>query len=259
MSIYPQLITGAISQFPISRRLQRRTVVNRLADNSAVKLADPTGGSTAWQLQYAGITDAELVTLQQFFESCEGSLNGFTYLDPAGNLLAWSEDLADTVWQPDPFTAITSGVSDPFGGTNGFSLVNSGGAAQGVTQTLNAPGGYIYTLSVYVKATIATSVTLSIGDQTKIVSAAVNWSRVSFTTTGDPTAAAVPFAVECPPGSVDIFGPQVEPQPAASAYKKSSTGGVYQNARFQNDALTGTATAANENSVTVNILYANHL
>ena len=101
-------------------------MINNLADGSSVKLADVTGGSTGWQLQYAGLTDAETGSLQQFFESCEGSLNGFTFVDPAGNLLAWSEDLTNAVWQPGPLLAVTGGVADPLGGTQRFSLVNSG-------------------------------------------------------------------------------------------------------------------------------------
>jgi hypothetical protein len=259
MSAYPQLISGTLSQFPLKKRLQSRTVLNNLADGSSIKLADANGGSTGWQLQYAGLTDAETASLRQFFESCEGSLNGFTFVDPAGNLLAWSEDLTNSVWQAGPLLAVTGGVSDPQGGTKGFSLVNSGAAAQGVSQTLNAPGGYVYTVSVYAQANPSASVTLSIGNQSKSLAIGPSWSRISFTASGDPTASSLAFAIQCAPGALAIFGPQVEAQPAASSYKRSSTGGVYQNARFQDDALPCTSTAPNQNSVTVNIFYANHL
>ena len=43
MSFYPQLITGALSQFPITKRRQTRTVINRLADGSSVRLVDTLG------------------------------------------------------------------------------------------------------------------------------------------------------------------------------------------------------------------------
>jgi hypothetical protein len=259
MSAYPQLISGALSQFPLRKRRQTRTVMNNLADGSSIKLADAYGGSTGWRLEYAGLTDAETASLRQFFESCEGSLNGFTFVDPAGNLLAWSEDLTNSVWQPDPLLTVTGGVADPSGGKQGYSLTNSGAAAQGLNQTLNVPGGYVYSLSVYAQASPATSATLSIGSQSKTVAIGPSWTRVSFTASGDPTATSIAFAIQCPPGAVSIFGPQVEAQPAASSYKRSSTGGVYENARFQDDALPCTSTAPNQNSVTVNIFYANHL
>jgi hypothetical protein len=259
MSIYPQLISGTLSQFPLKKRLQTRTAINNLADGSCIKLADVYGGSTGWRLEYSGLTDAETASLRQFFESCEGSLNGFTFVDPAGNLLAWSEDLTNSVWQSGPLLTVTGGVGDPLGGKQGFNLANSGAAAQSISQTLNVPGGYVYSFSVYAQANPPASVILSIGAQSKSVAIGRNWARVSFTTSGDPTATSIPFAVQCGPGAVAVFGPQVEAQPAASSYKRSSTGGVYQSARFQDDALPCTSTAPNRNSVTVNIFYANHL
>ncbi len=259
MNVYPQLTSGALGQFPIAKVLETRTVVNQLADGSKVKLADSTGGLTGWRLQYAAISDAELAAIQQLFQACEGSLGAFTFVDPVGNLLAWSEDLANAVWQPDPLLAITAGVADPFGDRQGFHLVNSGGAVQGLNQTLNAPGEYLYSLSVYAKAAQPTGGLLSIGAQNKNIAIGVEWNRFTFTGCGDATASSVVFAIQCGQGAIDIFGPQVDAQPAVSAYKRSSAGGVYQNARFQEDTLTCTATAPNQNSVTVNILYANHL
>lgn len=259
MSVYPQLTSGAISQFPMQKTRETRTVVNTLADGSSIKLADDNGGSTGWQLQYAGLTDAETTNLQQFFESCEGSLNSFTFVDPAGNLLAWSEDLTNAVWEAAPLLAVTGGAADPLGNTNAFTLTNSGAAAQGLTQTLNAPGGYTYSLSVYIQASQPLAVTLSIGSQTETVTAGPSWSRVGFTATGSASAASIAIGIQCAPGAVSVFGPQVEAQPAVSAYKKSTTGGVYQNARFQGDSLRCTSTAPNQNSVTVNITYVSHI
>ena len=62
-------------------------------------MADPAGATVEWQLQYANLSDTELAALQQFFTAMEGSLNSFTFLDPAANLLAWSEDLTNAVWR----------------------------------------------------------------------------------------------------------------------------------------------------------------
>jgi len=259
MSVYPQLISGTLSQLPLTKRLQTRTVINNLADGSSIKLADIYGGSTGWRLEYAGLTDAETASLRQFFESCEGSLNGFTFVDPAGNLLAWSEDLTHSVWQPGALLTVTGGVADPLGGQQGFSLANAGAAAQGISQTLNVPGGYVYSFSVYAQASAPASVMLSIGNQSRTAAIGPSWARVSFTTSGDPAATSIPLAIQCDPGAIAVFGPQVEAQPAASSYKRSSTGGVYPNARFQDDAFPCTSTAPNRNSVTVNIFYANHL
>jgi len=229
------------------------------ADGSSIKLADPNGAITEWQLQYEGLSDTELSNLLQFFAATEGSLNGFTFLDPAGNLLAWSEDLTNAVWEAGPFLASAGGVTDPFGGSMAFHLTNSGEGAQSVSQTLNVPAGYIYSLSVYVQSAQLSAVTLLLGGNRVLATASPSWTRISFTGSGDPTAASILFGVELPPGVIGVFGPQVEVQAAPSAYQKSTTGGVYQDARFGDDTFSFATTDVNRHSVTVNIVYANHL
>src|SRR5579883_142731 len=155
MAVFPQLTTGALAQFPVKKSNRLRTIINTMADGSVVKLADPAGALTEWQLQYSNLSDAEAAALQQFFLSMEGSLNVFTFLDPTANLLAWSDQLTNDVWTADPFAGLAGGVADPLGGNNGWTLSNSGAAPQGIYQTLNAPGGYTYCLSVYLGSVAA--------------------------------------------------------------------------------------------------------
>jgi hypothetical protein len=260
MAVFPQLTSGALAQFPVRKSNQLRTVVNTMADGSVVKLADPAGAITEWQLQYSNLSDAEAAALQQFFLSMEGSLNVFTFLDPTANLLAWSDQLTNDVWTPDPFAGLTGGVVDPLGGTNGWTLSNSGQAPQGVYQTLNAPGGYTYCLSVYVQsATPGTAILLLEGNQTT-VTVGSGWTRFAVTGQGAASASSITFGVQVPPGmSVNIFGLQVEIQPGASNYKPSTTGGVYSTAYFRDDSLVFTSTDVNHNSITVNLVYASTL
>jgi hypothetical protein len=87
-----------------------------------------------------------------------------------------------------------------------------------------------------------------------------NWKRFTIAGTGDTGATSVSFGIELPAGvAIDLYGPQVEPQACASAYKSSATGGVYQNAHFREDVFSYTSTGVNRHSTTVNIVYANHL
>lgn len=259
MSIYPQLISGGLAQFPISTRLNQRTCLNGLADGSFVKSADPNGANIVWQLQYAELTDNEAAAIEQFFQDCEGSLNGFTFLDPAANLLAWSEDLTNPAWQAAPLLAVNGAVADPAGGAAAFQLTNSASADQSITQTLNAPGGYTYTFSVYAMAAAATSFTLGIGTATKSFTAAAGWNRFVFAAEADRSANSVAFSISCPPGAITVFGPQAEAQPGASAYQTGIGGGVYENARFVDDTLQRITTAPNRNKLAVKITYVNHL
>jgi hypothetical protein len=260
MGTFPQLTSGALAQFPVKKSNQMRTVVNTMADGSVVKLADPAGAMTEWQLQYTDLSDAEAAALEQFFLSMEGSLTIFTFLDPTANLFAWSDQLTNDVWTADPFAGLAGGVADPLGGTNGWTLSNSGEAPQGVYQTLNAPGGYTYCLSVYVQsATPGTAILLLAGIQTT-VTVGSGWTRFAISGQGTASASSITLGVQVPPGmSVNIFGMQAEIQPGASNYKSTTTGGVYSTAYFRDDSLAFTSTDVNHNSVTVNIVYGSTL
>jgi len=260
MVVYPQLATGALSQFPIRKQHRKRTVVNTAADGATIKLSDPNGETTQWQLSYAELSDAELAALEQFFAAAEGTLNGFVFLDPAGNLLAWSNQLDNPVWTPGPFLGVAGGVSDPAGGMQAWRLTNSGAGSQDLSQMIEAPGSYLYCLSAYVRSVQAVTTTMLIGSGRADRVTSSQWTRLSFAVSGDPTASSVSFGLEVPPASsMDVYGLQVEPQGAPSAYKATSTGGVYQDARLAEDVLTITTTGPGRHACTVNIIHANHL
>src|SRR5450759_2840394 len=142
MPAYPQLGSGALSEFPVQKKRRARTVVNRAADGSTIKLAVPTGEVTEWQLTYTDLGDEEAAALRAFFVAAEGTLNGFTFLDPAGNLLAWSDQLDNAAWQKCPLVSLTGDIADPRVGTAAGRLSNGGGAEQAASQTLAAPGEY---------------------------------------------------------------------------------------------------------------------
>jgi hypothetical protein len=260
MLVYPQLTTGALTQFPVTKRRRTRTVINTLADMTVIKLADPAGETIEWQLQYAGLSDAETANLQQFYLATEGSLNVFTFVDPTANLLSWSDQLTNDVWTADPFLGLTGGLADPTGGTNGWTLNNSGEAPQGITQTLNAPAGYTYCFSVYVQSTVPSTATLLLAGNQSAIAASTKWTRVAITGQGESSANSIAFKIQAQSGAaINIFGMQVEAQPAASVYKSSTIGGVYNATYFQDGSLAFTSTDINRNSVTVNIVYASTL
>jgi hypothetical protein len=260
MLVYPQLATGALSQFPVQKRRRLRTVANTSLDGRPIKLADPGAELTEWQLAYAGLTDDEVAALQEFFAAAEGTLNSFTFLDPTANLLAWSDKLDNAAWAKEPFLLVTGGTADPAGGTNAWHLTDTGGGAQNISQTLSAPAGYLYCFSVFARSPQPTTATLLHGSTRADRTLGTNWSRIVLTANGDAAAESIAFGMELPAGgSADVFGMQVEPQAGASLYKATTTGGVYENARFRDDVLSITTTGVNCHSATVNIFYANHL
>src|SRR5580698_9646948 len=138
MLVYPQLPTSALAQFPVHTRYQARTLVNTAADGTVVKLADSGAAKVEWQLKYAGLSDVELAALLLFFAAAEGTLNNFTFVDPTANLLGWSNDLQNEVWEAAPLLSLTGSTSDPAGGNYAWAVANSGAGAQSLSQTLTA-------------------------------------------------------------------------------------------------------------------------
>jgi len=257
---YPQLGTRAICQFPIRKVRRTRTITNRAADGSSIKLADAAGLISEWTLTYTDMTDGEAEALQTFFEAMEGSLCGFTFLDPAGNLLAWSEQLNHDVWQKDPLLQLTAGVSDPRGADRAWRLVNNALAGQALVQTIAAAGVYQYCVSAFLRSATPVNARLWAGPDSCNCEVTPVWTRFALGSSPAPGETSMRFGIETDAlAAVEVYGIQVEAQAGASGYKATSRGGVYEGAHFRDDVLAVTKTGVNRNSCTVNIIHANHL
>ena len=242
MNSFPQLSTGAVSQYPLTKKIVTRTATNSLEDGSTIRQADSVRHIN-WNLSYTGLSQNEWNALASFFESRQGQLRTFTFVDPAANLLSWSEDLTQTVWVKDALMRVSSGIADPLQGTSASRLTNTAQVAQGVSQQIPAPGSYHYCFSVYLRCDQACSVTLRctanglvLGEPELIGS---EWGRYKLSVSLSSPIDGVTFGVLLPAGvAVEIYGLQVEAQPGAGAYKKvSGPGGVYLNSRFAQDEL----------------------
>src|ERR1700682_5142421 len=161
MLYFPQLSSGATGQYPINKRRSQRTIVNHLPDGHVIKFSDPGATFVQWQLSFHDLSDSEIATLQQFFTACEGQLNRFTFLDPAGNLLAWSSDLSQSVWQASTLLQITGGIADPNGGSAAIRITNPSASELTLQQGINAPGWFTYCFSGYVRSQSVATISLS--------------------------------------------------------------------------------------------------
>ena len=124
MLYFPQLPSGATSHYPIQKRRTQRTIVNDCLDGREIRLADPGAATVEWNLGYEALADTELAALEQFFQSVEGSLNSFTFLDPTANLLLWSESFGNAAWVTSPSLQLTPNIADALGGTNATRVTN---------------------------------------------------------------------------------------------------------------------------------------
>jgi len=257
---FPQLSTGAVSQYPLTRRSSIRTIVNVLDDGRIVPMTDAGTRQTSWDVIYKDIADSDFQAIQQLFASVQGRLQQFTLLDPAGNLLAWSEDLTRSVWHVDPLVQISGGADDPYGGQAAQTITNTAQVSQGVTQLIPAPSWYEYCFSLYLRSDQDVDVQLvqtsASGRASKTYSTAALWSRVISGCRLTAQDEGVSFGLEVPAGaSVQAFGFQVEVQPSPGGYKKTTDlSGVFPQSRFDDDTLTAVRSAPGLNSCQMKIV-----
>ena len=260
MLYYPQLPTGTVAQYPLRKTLLKRTIVNNCLDSRTVKLADVSAAQVQWQLNYAGLTQAEWDALKTLFLAAEGRLRTFVFLDPTDNLLRFSETLGSTVWQKDGLVQLTAGVADPLGTARATRLANTAAVSQKISQTVEAAGWFGYSFSVFVRSSAASAVTLTrrtadgLYSRTEITGPA--WRRLQSFGYVDGTAEAVEFEFAIPAGAtVEVFGFQAEAQPQPSVYKKTgSQGGVYRATRFSEDSVAPVAVGPNDYAVQIQLL-----
>ena len=250
MLVFPQMMTGAVALYPLQRGRSRRSVVNTMRDGSAVVYADPDWAVKRWDLECAGLSELEWQAIEGLFDAVTGQLGTFTFLEPAGNLLAQSENFTAAAWDNGALIAVTEAIDDPFGGTSAARVVNSGPTAGDVAQVLAVPGNFRYALSVWVRASAAGSVELFAstvgGSQARTCALTTSWRRVEMPVGLELPTESITFGVRLSAGAtVDVFGMQVDAQPGVGSYQKTGAfGGVHPDARFAQDVLIGRARGA---------------
>lgn len=260
MLFYPQLLTGAVCQYPVTRKNNRRTLTNILADGTTIRMADTGAASVNWELGYSNLTTTEAAGLQDLFTASFGEWGSFTFLDPTDNLLNWSEDLTHTVWAADPLLALGAGLTDPFGGTAATRLTNASQTTQQLAQSLAAPGWYQYCFSVYVRSDQPTQVELFASNggesaQTDLLVGA-EWQRAVYSFQLASIVPTIAVGVRLPAGaSVSVFGLQLDAQLGPGSYMKSrDRAGLYPKTRFQGGTLRPTATGLNQFACAVTLV-----
>jgi hypothetical protein len=260
MLVFPQLSTGASGSYPLTKTSRQRSVVNTLGDGTTDVYADPDARSLGWELSAKGLTTAEWGAIEALFQATSGMWQSFTFLDPAGNLIADSENFGGSAWTNGALISLTPGAIDPFGTTRATRVTNAGQAAEAIAQTLPVPGNFHYCLNVWAQAGSVTSVTLSIsttgGSAAKSFTLGAQWARIALSANLGQNTNSVTFGAQVSAGgAINIFGMQVEAQLGASDYKQTGTrGGVYPNARFGADTITVTAQGTDVNDAVIRIV-----
>ncbi len=257
--VFPQLETGAVTQFPFSKRTFQRVILNEAADGSTVRAADPFCGAIEWTLTFKHISDDELGRLSRFFDECHGRLLDFTFGDPTDNLLAWSEQLDEPVWETGPWLAMAPGLSDPIGTDGAWQVSNTGPSPARLAQTIEYPNDRVCSFSLYARSGAASTISLVRRGTTDELAATqaigTVWQRVSLRCAGIGSGPVSQFGVDVPPGGVvELFGLQAEAQPSPSYYKRTASRcGIYLNSRLLSDELEFVTNGPNSHSATIGI------
>ncbi len=255
MSWYPQIGAGTVAQFPLRRKRQWRAITNVMESGEIISLPDTAGGQIEWLLSYQELTDAEVATLTGLFASSSGEAASFGFVDPFANLLGWSEDLSQAGWQPGLLT-LTGGLSDPVGTMRAWSLANTNGAEQMLSQSLGVPGAYVVCFSAYVRSDSAGTIGILRDTARVTVPVGAQWKRIVISGAGAGGATASTFALAITAGStVRVFGLQVEAQPWPSPYRPTGTAaGILEETRFSGGDLAVTNTAPGLSACQVNLV-----
>lgn len=258
MTVFPQLSSGAVGQFPFDREIRFRTLVNRAADGTEIRVSDVDFQERLWRLPVSELSDQEWQQIEDLLVQVEGRLKSFLFLEPGASLLSWSELFSDPAWQKDSGISVLGGQPDPFGGTEA-GRVTSGGSQGALSQLVNIPGSFRYAGSLWARTSQPGAV-LQIDDAgAQAVEAGIDtsnqWKRYSAGYNLSSSSETIRYRVVLPAGAVvEIYGPQLEAQPAPSAYKRTlQQSGIYPNARFDQDFLPDRLTGVNRHAGEIRI------
>jgi hypothetical protein len=244
VNYFPQTGAGSIAQFPVQRTRQWRWISNQMESGEMIMLPDAPASRIAWNLQYTDVTAAEAAKFSTLFDTCFGQYGAFLFVDPMANLLAWSEDFTRPDWQPG-LLSISAAAADPMGSRRASTIVNAAAAEQSLTQTVDLPGDYVACLSVWARSDSGAAFALVRDGSRSNVQLTPSWTRYSISGRGTAGAASSSFSLVLSAGqTAQIFGPQVDAQPAASSYKQTSAAmGIYPETYFASDEMPMTNTA----------------
>lgn len=257
---FPQLSSGALTQFPVQRSRRKRAIASVAEDGTYYALADSGASWLRWQLHYAGLSDAEAGTLATFFEQNEGRGGSFLFADPGANLLVQSEALGDAVWVRNALLTLRAGSVDPLLTNRAATLTNTSPAALTMAQSMNLPGAVTACFSAYLRCAAAGPVQLTRNDGATTVTQPFalrpEWQRFALRSTIAGGAGPCTFLLTIAAGyAVDVFGFQVSAQTAAGQYvATAATGGLYPATSFDSDELLIARTDYNQNSCQVHLI-----
>jgi uncharacterized protein DUF2460 len=82
MQTFPTLKTGAVAQYPASRRVEYQNQAVRFVDGTEQRYRDSGGPRRRWEIALRLLDEGELAAIEEFFGAAGGTFNKFAFVDP---------------------------------------------------------------------------------------------------------------------------------------------------------------------------------
>lgn len=82
MSNFPQLKTGAVTQYPATQAIRFQNQTVRFLDGSEQRYRDSAGPLRQWIIRLSDLDEGEMTAFEQFLESNQGRFGSFAFTDP---------------------------------------------------------------------------------------------------------------------------------------------------------------------------------
>ena len=85
MDSFPLLSSGAVSQYPTQALLGQGIGIIRFLDGSDQRFLHTARNLRRWRIELSLLSDAEIASLELFFNTHRGVFSSFVFTDPATN------------------------------------------------------------------------------------------------------------------------------------------------------------------------------
>ena len=82
MATFPNLKTGAVTQYPATRAFRFQNQILRFLDGTDQRYRDSAGPLHGWEIRLDQLDETEMAALQAFFLANQGSFTNFAFTDP---------------------------------------------------------------------------------------------------------------------------------------------------------------------------------
>jgi hypothetical protein len=83
MPTFPSLKTGAVDQYPATRRIRYQNQALRFVDGTEQRYRDCAGPQRRWEVHLSQLDEGEMAAFEEFFTANQGAFGSFAFTDPS--------------------------------------------------------------------------------------------------------------------------------------------------------------------------------